>query len=151
LTGAPGAGKPSEPRPARNLRRFDPGVLLHRVAGRMERAFEAGQTVLEVVARPSLPALAGDEPRLEALLQQLLEARLAQQPAPERVLLGARVLGKGPAASVLFSLCELGRANFDEGYVDPPVLLEEAAALSAELAATTKPGLGRATLLRFKA
>jgi hypothetical protein len=150
LTGAPGAGKPSEPRPARNLRRFDPGVLLHRVAGRMERAFEAGQTVLEVVARPSLPALAGDEPRLEALLQQLLEARLAQQPAPERVLLGARVLGKGPAASVLFSLCELGRANFDEGYADPPALLEEAAALSAELAVTTQPGLGRATLLGFK-
>ena len=150
LTGAPSAGTASESRPTRALRRFDPGALLHRVAGRMERAFEAGQTLLEVVARPSLPALACDEPRLEALLQQLLEARLAQQLAPEQVLLGARVLGEGPAATVLISLCELGRADFDAGYADTPALLEEAAALSAELGAATHAGLGRATLLRLR-
>jgi hypothetical protein len=150
LTGAPSAGTAGEPRPVRTLRRFDPGALLHRVAGRMERAFEAGQTLLEVVTRPSLPALACDEPRLEALLQQLLEARLAQEPAPEQVLLGARALGEGPEAIVLLYLCELGRADFDARYVDPPALLEEAAALSAEVGAATDAGLGRATLLRFK-
>ncbi|MEN8158773.1 MAG: hypothetical protein ABFS41_01730 [Myxococcota bacterium] len=151
LTGAPGAGPPNESRPARTHRRFDPGALLHRVAGRMQRAFEAGQTRLDVVAKPSLPVLACDEPRLEALLQQLLEARLAQQPAPEQVLLGARAFGEGSAATVLISLCELGRARFDAGWADAPALREEAAALSAELQALTHAGLGRATLLRFRA
>jgi hypothetical protein len=151
LTGAPSAGSANESRPARTHRRFDPGALLHRVAGRMQRAVAAGQTRLEVVAKPSLPVLACDEPRLETLLQQLLEARLAQQPAPEQVLLGARAFGEGPDTTVLISLCELGRTSFDESYADSPAHREEAAALSAELHALTHAGLGRATLLRLRA
>jgi hypothetical protein len=149
LTGAPGAGR-SEAKPARALRRFDPGALLHRVAGRMARAFEAGQTRLEVVAKSALPPLACDEHRLESLLQRLLEARLAQQPAPERVLLGARVAGTGAASALLISLCELGRASFAERFVDAPVEREEAAALAAELHGVVHPQLGRVTLLRIR-
>ena len=149
LTGAPGAGR-AEAQPTRTLRRVDAGALLHRVAGRMARAFEAGQTRLEVVARPALPPLACDEHRLESLLLRLLEARLARQPAPERVLLGARVAGTGATSALVISLCELGRARFDERFVDAPIEREEAAALGAELHGVAHPRLGRATLLRLR-
>jgi hypothetical protein len=150
LTGAPGAGRGAETRPTRALRRFDPGALLHRVAGRMARAFEAGQTQLEVVAKSALPPLACDEHRLESLLQRLLEARLAQQLPPERVLLGARVTGTGAGSTLLISLCELGRASYAGRFVDAPVEREEAAALAAELHGAVHPQLGRVTLLRLR-
>jgi hypothetical protein len=150
LTGAPGAGRAVEAKPLRALRRFDPGALLHRVAGRMERAYGAGQTALEVVAKPALPPLSCDEHRLESLLQRLLEARLAQEPAPERVLLGARVAGTGAASALVISLCELGRASFAERFPDDPVAREEAGALAAELHGVAHPELGRVTLLRLR-
>jgi nitrogen-specific signal transduction histidine kinase len=148
LTGAP--GRSAEAAPARAVRRFDAGALLHRVAGRMARAFEAGQTRLEVVAKPALPPLACDEHRLEALLQRLLEARLAQQPPPAHVLLGARQIGTGSASALVISLCELGRADFGARFTDAPVAREEAAALAAELRGVAHPRLGRATLLRLR-
>jgi hypothetical protein len=148
LTGGP--APPTEAKPSRAQRRFDPGGLLHRVAGRMARAFETGPTRLEVVARPALPPLACDEHRLESLLQRLLEARLAQDPAPERVLLGARVAGSGAASTLLISLSELGRAGFAERFADAPVEREEAAALAAELHGVAHPELGRVTLLRLR-
>jgi nitrogen-specific signal transduction histidine kinase len=148
LTGAPGAG--SEPKPARAARRFDPGALLHRVAGRMARAFEEGDTRLDVVAKPALPPLVCDEHRLESLLLRLLEARLAQQPPPERVLLGARVAGAGGASSLLISLSELGRAAFEASFPDAPVEREEAAALGAEIHGAVHPRLGRVTLVRLR-
>jgi hypothetical protein len=116
----------------------------------MARAFEAGQTRLEVVAKSALPPLACDEHRLESLLQRLLEARLAQQPAPERVLLGARVAGTGAGSALLISLCELGRASYAQRFVDAPVEREEAAALAAELHGVAHPQLGRVTLLRLR-
>jgi len=147
LTGAPGAGRDAEPKPARVARRFDPGALLHRVAGRMARAFEAGDTRLDVVAKPALPPLACDEHRLESLLLRLLEARLAQQPAPERVLLAART---GGASALVISLCELGRAACEAPFADAPVEREEAAALAAELHGAAHPRLGRVTLLRLQ-
>jgi len=150
LTGAPGAGRSAVAEPARAVRRFDPGALLHRVAGRMARAFEAGQTRLEVVAKPALPQISCDEHRLESLLLRLLEARLAQEPAPEQMLLGARVAGTGAASALVISLCELGRAAFDARFLDAPVAREEAAALAAELHGVAHPRLGRATLLRLR-
>jgi nitrogen-specific signal transduction histidine kinase len=148
LTGAP--GRAAEAAPARAQRRFDAGALLHRVAGRMARSFEAGQTRLEVVAKPSLPPLGCDEHRLESLLQRLLEARLAQQPPPAHVLLGARAVGTGSTRALVISLCELGRANFGARFSDAPVAREEAAALAAELHGVAHPKLGRATLLRLR-
>jgi len=151
LTGAPGTGRSDAAGRARGARRFDPGALLHRVAGRMGRAFEAGQTTVEVVTPPALPQLAGDEHRLESLLQRLLEARLAQQPAPEQLLLGARVTGAGPARMLVISFCELGGAEFGARFADVPVAREEAAALGAEMHGVAHPKLGRATLLRMRA
>jgi len=151
LTGAPGTSRQAEAKGvARATRRFDPGALLHRVAGRMGRAFEAGRTSVEVVAPPALPPLAGDEHRLESLLQRLLEARLAQQPAPEQLLLGARVTGAGAGRMLVISFCELGRADFGARFADAPVAREEAAALGAELHGVAHPRLGRATLLRMR-
>ncbi len=151
LTGAPGIGRNAEASgAARAARRFDPGALLHRVAGRMQRAFEAGQTQLEVIAPPALPALAGDEHRLESLLQRMLEARLAQQPALEQLLLGARITGSDTGRTLVISFCELGRARFDARFTDAPVAREEAAALGAELHSAAHPRLGRVTLLRMR-
>jgi len=151
LTGAPGAGRGGEPQgAARTARRFDPGALLHRVAGREGRAFDAGQTRVEVVTRPALPPLAGDEHRLETLLQRLVEARLAQQPPPEQLLLGARVAGTGAQGMLVISFCELRRARFDARFADAPVVREEAAALGAELHGVAHPRLGRVTLLRMR-
>jgi hypothetical protein len=150
LTGGPAASLGVQPKSSPVLRRVDPGALLHRVAGRMARAFEEGHTAIEVVAKPALPVLACDEHRLESLLLRLLEARLAQQPAPEHVLLGARVAGTGKASAVLLSICELGRATFDASFPDAPLEREEAAALGAELHGVAHPRLGRATLLRLR-
>jgi hypothetical protein len=131
-------------------RRFDPGALMHRVVGRALRSRDGEGTTLHVVTPPALPPLAGDEHRLEALLVRLVEARLAQEPAPQRLVLGARVVGAAGEQRLLISLAELGRASYEARFADAPVAREEAAALGAELHGVAHPRLGRATLLRLR-
>lgn len=143
-----GSRDPQEAAGGTAPRRFDPSGLLHRVAARAERSGAAGGRAVAVVVAPALPMLPGDPHRVEALLLRLLEHRLAPG-GSDRLLLSARRVVSAAGPALVVAVCELGAC--EERGPDPAPLLEEAAALGAELRSVQVPSLGRATVLRLRA
>jgi len=136
------------PDPILESARFDPGEVVRRVAERALRRIGRAEIAVELLAARSLPAVRGDEARLESVLMRIVEDRLEQDPAPSAIFLGAR--GAGTGAGVLVSVTEHWKSGgCAAAPSQPPVLQESIAALGAVLHTTIDPELGRTTLLRL--
>jgi len=138
------------PDPILESARFDPGEVVRRVAERALRRIGKAQTAVELLAATSLPAVRGDEARLESVLMRIVEDRLEQEPSPSAIFIGARSAGTGTGAAVLVSVTAHWRNGGCTALPsEPPVLQESIAALGADLHTTIDPELGRTTLLRL--
>lgn len=138
------------PSPSRAASSIDCSALLRRVARRAAEAMASAQVALEVLVPASLPELYGDAERLESALLRLVRNRLTHEPAPVRMALGARAVGGSRDCAVLISVCEhRGEGSFEGPPPDMPVDKEAVAALGGLMHVVNRPGLGRATLIRF--
>jgi nitrogen-specific signal transduction histidine kinase len=136
------------PAPVPEARRFDPAEVVRRVASRTGRRVGQAETTVELLAARSLPAVPGDEARLESLLMKLVDHRLSEAPLPSTIFIGARAIGTDRGPAVLVSVTEHWKNGGDTGTCsEPPVVQESAAALGALLHTTVDPQLGRTTLL----
>jgi hypothetical protein len=97
----------------------------------------------------TLPEIVCDESRLSGVLQRMLDARLAAQPAPERLTVGARVAGAGAERALLISFSELRTGGYDAPFADPPVVDEALGQLGATKHGAAIRRLGRCTVLRI--
>ena len=142
LSGAPG--------PVLESASFDPAAVVRRVAERTVRRVGDAQTTVELLAARSLPAVRGDEARLESVLMRIVEGRLDQDRPPSTIFIGARTAGTDQAAAVLVSVTEhWSSGGCSATSSEPPVVQESVAALGALLHTTIDPRLGRTTLLRL--
>jgi hypothetical protein len=127
---------------------FDPAEVVRRVAARASGRSGRVGTSVELLAARSLPAVRGDEARLESLLIRIVQDRLEQDRRPSRLFIGARAAGEGAKAGVVVSVTEHWA---DGGCIaapsEPPVVKESVAGLGGVLHTTIDPHLGRATLL----
>ena len=138
------------PDPVLGSVRFDPGEVVRRVAERVLRRIGKAEIALELLAARSLPAVRGDEARLESVLMRIIEDRLEQDRSPSAIFIGARSAGTGTRAAVVLSVTEHWKnGGCTAAPSQPPVLQESIAALGAALHTTIDPELGRATLLRL--
>jgi len=130
--------------------RFDPARVVRRVAERAVRRIGEAEISVELLAARSLPAVRGDEARLESVLMRIVENRLAQDRPPSTLFIGARAAGRDSAAAVLVSVTEhWATGGCTAAPSEAPVLKESIAALAAVLHTTIDPKLGRTTLLRL--
>lgn len=138
-----------EPVPeVRRVACFDPVRVARRTRERL-RARRPDGPAIELLMPAALPAAAADPDRVEELLVELAEARLAADPPPRRLVLGARVSGAPGRRFALLSLCEPpGAAAGAEG---APRFAECAASIGAQLHVALDPILGRGLLLRLPA
>jgi PAS domain-containing protein len=128
--------------------RFDPGEVVRRVAERALRRIGEAEIAVELLAARSLPAVRGDEARLESVLMRIVEDRLEQDRCPSAIFIGAR----GAGAGVLVSVTEHWKnGGCPAAPSEPPLLRESIAALGAVLHTTVDPQLGRVTLLHLSA
>jgi nitrogen-specific signal transduction histidine kinase len=142
LSGTPG--------PALEGASFDPAGVVRRVAERAVRRVGEAETSVELLAARSLPAVRGDEARLESVLMRIVEDRLEQDRPPSTIFIGARTAGADAAAPVLVSLTERWKSGGCLATTsEAPVVQEAAAAMGAVLHTTSDPQLGRTTLLSF--
>jgi len=139
------AGRPA----AKSSERVSTGEVLARAAERAERLAESEGIAVNLLAPGTLPDLVGDEARLSALLQRMLDARIAAQPAPERITLGARVAGAGAERALLVSLSELRTGGYDAPFADAPVVEEALGQIGATKHGASIRRLGRCTVLRI--
>jgi PAS domain S-box-containing protein len=138
------------PDPILESARFDPGEVVRRVAERALRRIGKAEIAVELLAARSLPAVRGDEARLESVLMRIVEDRLEQDRSPSAIFIGARGAGTGTGAGVLVSVTEHWKnGGCAAAPSQPPVLQESIAALGAVLHTTIDPELGRTTLLRL--
>ena len=129
---------------------FDPARVVRRVAERTVGRIGEAETRVELLAARSLPAVRGDEARLESVLMRIVEDRLAQDRPPSTLFIGARAAGRGSAAVVLVSVTEhWANGGCTAAPSEAPVMKESIAALAAFLHTTIDPQLGRTTLLRL--
>jgi len=141
LKGVPGAGPG----------RFDPAAVLRQVMEKVRSgAPESVHTFL--LAPSSLPTAEGDPDRLEWALNEMVSRRLAREPAPTRLALGARSVNGSQGPWTLISVSE----SFDAGTQappasDPPEVTDTLSELGVELHVVSDPRLGRTTLLRLAA
>lgn len=129
-------------------RRVDPAALVRRVRDRV-RTRRPEARVPDVLAPPTLPAVAADPERLEELLVDLVLERLDAAPGPRRLTLGARAGGAAGARFAVVSLCEPPGAA--PGAEMEPTFGERAASVGAQLHVAREPVLGRAVILRLPA
>jgi len=139
------AGRPA----AKSSERVATGEVLARAAERAERLAESEGIAVNLLVPGTLPDLVGDEARLSALLQRMLDARIAVQPAPERITLAARVAGAGAERALLVSLSELRTGGYDAPFADAPVVDEALGQLGATKQGASIRRLGRCTVLRI--
>lgn len=129
---------------------WEPAALLRHILRRVERRGDAPEVALDLLAPASLPRAQGDADKLEAILLRLVHDRVGQDPSPASVVLGARKVGEGDAASIVVSLTERFR---DGGYLPAssvaPLVKEVVAACGGQVQVTSDPLLGRATVMRF--
>ena len=128
--------------------RFDPAEVVRRVAERAAGQGE-GRPPVSLLTAPALPFVQGDAARLEAVLGRMVARRLCAEPAPERLILGARRVEAAGSCAVLISLTEHFASGAASGLPDPPELQEAVAALGAILHVSADPALGRTTLVRL--
>jgi nitrogen-specific signal transduction histidine kinase len=129
---------------------FDPAAVVRRVAERAVRRIGKARTTVELIAARSLPAVRGDEARLESVLMRIVEGRLEQERPPATIFIGARTAGTDQATAVLVSVTEhWSGGGCTATPSEPPVVQESIAALGALLHTTIDPRLGRTTLLRL--
>jgi nitrogen-specific signal transduction histidine kinase len=138
------------PAPGHERASFDPAEVVRRVAERaVQRIGEAG-TALELLAARSLPAVRGDDARLESLLMRIVEDRLEQDPPPSTIFIGARPTRRDPVNAVLVSVTEHWKdRDCTATPSEPHAVQEAAAAQSLKLHTTVDPQLGRTTVLRL--
>jgi hypothetical protein len=139
------SGRPA----AKSNERVATGEVLTRSAERAERVAESDGIAVNLLMPGTLPEFVGDEARLSALLQRMLDARIAAQPAPERITLGARVAGAGAGRMLLISLSELRTGGYDAPFSDAPVVDEALGQLGATKHGASIRRLGRCTVLRI--
>ncbi len=134
--------------PVRESESFDPAEVVRRVAERAAGRSGRGETSVELLAARSLPAVRGDEARLESVLTGLVQDRLGQERRPTRLFISARTAGEAAASGVVVSVTE----HWSDGGCtaapsEPPVVKESVAALAGVLHTTIDPQLGRTTLV----
>jgi hypothetical protein len=139
------AGRPT----AARSERIATSEVLGRTVERAERRAESDGIALNLLVPGTLPELVGDEARLSGLLARMLDARLAAEPAAERITLGARLAGSGAERFLLISFSELRTGGFEAPFADPPVIDEALAQLGAAKQGAAIPRLGRSTVLRI--
>jgi hypothetical protein len=139
------AGKPK----IAHVDRIDVAALLTRIVERAERLAASDGVAITLLAPGKLPELRGDEAQLAGALQRMLDARLAAQPAPERVTVGARVAGSDAGRALMISFSELRSAGYDAPFTDPTVLDEALGCFGATRLGIAPGRLGRSTVLRF--
>jgi len=136
------------PGPILECASFDPAEVVRRVAERAVRRIGEAETTVELLAARSLPAVRGDDARLESVLMRILEDRLEQDRPPSTIFIGARVAGADQAAPVLVSVTEHWKNGGCTATIsEPPVVQESIAALGGVLHTTIDPQMGRTTLL----
>ena len=123
--------------------------VLARTVERAERRAEGDGIAVSLLVPGTLPDLVGDETRLSSVLQRMLDARLAAQPAAERITLGARVVGSGGERAILISFSELRSGGFEAPFSDAPVVEEGLGQIGVTKQAVSIRRLGRATVLRL--
>jgi PAS domain S-box-containing protein len=129
---------------------FDSAGVVRRVAERAVGRIGNADTTVELLAARSLPAVCGDEARLESVLIRILQDRLEQDRPPSTIFIGARAAGTGTEAAVMVSVTEhWANGGCAATPSDPPVIKESVAALAGVLHTTIDPQLGRVTLLRL--
>jgi PAS domain S-box-containing protein len=142
LSGAPGAALECES--------FDPAEVVRRVAERAVGRIGDAETTVELLAARSLPAVRGDEARLESVLMRIVQDRLEQDQPPSALFIGARTTGTDAAAAVVVSVTEhWANGGCTASSSEPPVVKESVAAMAGVLHTTIDPQLGRTTLLRL--
>lgn len=140
------------PSPTLERESFDSAEVVRRVAERAAGWIGDADTTVELLAARSLPAVRGDEARLESVLNRILQDRLEQDRPPSEIFIGARATGTGTAAAVMVSVTEhWASGSCLVAPSDPPVIKESVAALAGEVHTTIDPQLGRVTLLRLPA
>jgi PAS domain-containing protein len=136
------------PTPILESASFDPAEVVRRVAERSAGRSGRAGTSVELLAARTLPAVRGDEARLESVLIRIVQDRLEQERRPSRLFIGARAAGEGATAGVVVSVTEHWT---DGGCIaalsEPPVVKESVAGLAGVLHTTIDPQLGRTTLL----
>jgi len=138
------------PSPILESESFDPAEVVRRVAERAAARIGGAETMVELLAARSLPAVRGDEARLESVLIRIVEDRLEQDQPPSALFIGARAAGTDDAASVMVSVTEhWANGGCSATASEPPVVKESVAALAGVLHTTIDPQLGRTTLLRL--
>jgi PAS domain S-box-containing protein len=127
---------------------FDPAAVVRRVAERTVRRIGEAETTIEPLAARSLPAVRGDEARLESVLMRIVADRLEQERPPSKIFIGARSAGTDAAAPVLVSVTERWKSGGCTATpAEPPLIQESIAALGGVLHTTIDPQMGRTTLL----
>jgi hypothetical protein len=139
------AGRPV----ASQVERIATGEMLARLAERAQRNAEREGIATNLLVPGTLPDLVGDEARVSSVLQRMIDARLAAEPRPERLTIGARVAGSGAERALLVSLSELRTGGYDAPFADGPVLDEALGQIGAVKQAASLRRLGRCTLLRI--
>jgi len=139
------AGRPA----ASRSERIATVELLSRTAERAERLAQGDGIAVNLLVPGTLPEMVGDEARLSGVLQRMLEARIAAKPAPERITLGARVVGGGGERALLVSFSELRSGGYDTVFSDSPVIEEALGQLGATKHGVASARLGRSTVVRI--
>jgi PAS domain S-box-containing protein len=138
------------PSPGLECQGFDPAEVVRRVAERAAQRIGDAETGVEVLAARSLPAVRGDEARLESVLIGIVQDRLEQDRPPSTLFIGARSAGVEAAATVMVSVTEhWENGGCTAAVSEPPLRRESIAALGGVLHSTVDPQLGRTTLLRL--
>jgi PAS domain S-box-containing protein len=138
------------PNPSLERESFDSAEVARRVAERAAGWIGDADTTVELLAARSLPAVRGDEARLESVLNRILRDRLEQARPPSKIFIGARATGTGTAAAVVVSVTEhWADRSCLAAPSDPPVIKESVAALDGKVHTTVDPQLGRVTLVRL--
>jgi PAS domain S-box-containing protein len=138
------------PNPVLESESFDPAEVVRRVAERAARRIGDAETTVELLAARSLPAVRGDETRLESVLMRIVQGRLEQDRPPSALFISARAVGGDTTDGVVVSVTE----HWPDGGCtatpsEPPVVKEAVAALSGILHTTIDPQMGRTPLIRL--
>ncbi len=125
------------------------GDLLRRIGERAARLGAADGIAITMLLPGSLPELHGDEARIASALQRMVEARIAAAPKPDRLTIGARVVGKTKDRALLVSFAELRAGGFPAPFADGPVVLEALGEIGATRHGVASERLGRSTVVRL--
>ncbi|HEU4430405.1 MAG TPA: PAS domain-containing protein [Myxococcota bacterium] len=139
------AGRPA----AASEERIPTLEVLARIVERVARIAANDGVALNLLVPGSLPEVVGDEARFSGVITRMLEARAFAKPAPERVTVGARVIGAGRERALLVSFSELRSGGYEVPFADAPIIDEALGQLGASTHGFASPRLGRSTVVRI--